>query len=132
VVRRERWAITGTSSHPPFPTEHFLTNFLIQLEKDQNPNGTKAPVRDNCCVTFTDASPDLERAITHGQGSNCCVTFKSSKMDVRREQARIRKIVTFTFLVVMLLFFGAIFMSSFTKGKPNLNLDAETASLKLD
>ena len=53
-------------------------------------------------------------------------------MDVRREQARIRKIVTFTFLVVMLLFFGAIFMSSFTKGKPNLNLDAETASLKLD
>jgi hypothetical protein len=122
--------------HPPIPIspiKHFLTNFLMQLEKEQNPDGTKAPARDNCCVTFTDASPDLERAITHGSGSNCCVQFKSSKMNAHREQARIRKIVAFTFLVVpMLLFFGAIFMSSFTKEKPNLNLDAETASLKLD
>ncbi|KAH9214115.1 hypothetical protein DL95DRAFT_389807 [Leptodontidium sp. 2 PMI_412] len=33
--------------------------------------------RDNCCVTFTDASPDLERALTAGKGTNCCVTFRS-------------------------------------------------------
>jgi hypothetical protein len=61
-------------------------------------------------VFFTDASPDMERALTQSAGTNCCVTFRSSKLDAHREQRKIRKIVTFTFLVVMLLF-GVIFIS---------------------
>lgn len=59
------------------------------MEKDQNAssgsnsNGSDnggiegRKERDNCCVTFTDASPDLERALTAGKGTNCCVTFRS-------------------------------------------------------
>jgi len=105
----------------------------LLIEKEQNAAATKAPARDNCCVTFTDASPDLERAITHGSGSNCCVQFKSSKSTAHREQMRIRKIVAFTLLVVpMLLFLGAILTSSFTKEKPSLNMEGESTSLKLD
>lgn len=60
------------------------------MEKDQTQNrdssanggdgegsSTGKKERDNCCVTFTDASPDLERALTAGKGTNCCVTFRS-------------------------------------------------------
>ncbi|KAG4434510.1 hypothetical protein IFR05_010015 [Cadophora sp. M221] len=63
----------------------------LLMEKDQNQNrdgsgsssggdaegSTGKKERDNCCVTFTDASPDLERALTAGKGTNCCVTFRS-------------------------------------------------------
>ena len=84
-------------------------------------------------MTFTDASPDLERAITHGQGSNCCVQFRSSKSNAQREQMKIRRVVAFTLLVVpMLLFLGAILTSSFTKEKPSLIMEGESTSLKLD
>jgi len=51
----------------------------LLLQRDNNaaaldPSGS----RNNCCVTFTDASPDLERALTQDRGSNCCVTFRTS------------------------------------------------------
>ncbi|KAN0119965.1 hypothetical protein V8E51_002173 [Hyaloscypha variabilis] len=81
----------------------------LLLEKEQASEDKKS-ARDNCCVFFTDASPDMERALTQSAGTNCCVTFRSSKLDAHREQRKIRKIVTFTFLVVMLLF-GVIFIS---------------------
>jgi hypothetical protein len=84
-------------------------------------------------VTFTDASPDLERAITLGSGSNCCVRFRSSKSNAHREQMKIRKVVAFTLLVVpMLLFLGAILTSWFTEEKPSLNVEGASTSLKLD
>jgi hypothetical protein len=121
---------------PPFcQTPKPLSNlvFFTQIEKEQNAAATKLPARDNCCVTFTDASPDLERAITNGQGSNCCVQFRSSKSNAQREQMKIRRVVAFTLLVVpMLLFLGAILTSSFTKEKPSLIMEGESTSLKLD
>jgi hypothetical protein len=64
---------------------------LQQLEKEQNPGDSldgRKYSRDNCCVTFTDASPDLEHALTRGGGHNCCVQFKSSKIDAKREHQR--------------------------------------------
>lgn len=135
MVGREYWSITGKiTSFLLIPPKSLSDSFLsIQIEKEQNAAAAKAPHRDNCCVTFTDASPDLERAITQGQGSNCCVRFRSSKSSAHREQMRIRKIVAFTLLVVpMLLFLGAILTSSFTKEKPSLNMEGESTSLKLD
>jgi len=69
----------------------------LLMEKDQNAssgsnsNGSDnggiegRKERDNCCVTFTDASPDLERALTAGKGTNCCVTFRS-KSDGGRQK----------------------------------------------
>lgn len=87
---------------------------------------------------FTDASPDLERAITRGSGSNCCVTFKSSRTTADRERAKVRKVVVFAFLVVMLVFFGVwegvnITSAARQRGKANLDpLSAEAKALKLD
>jgi hypothetical protein len=86
-------------------------------------------------MVFTDASPDLERALTQGRGNNCCVAFRSTKSDDHREQQKIRRIVVFTFLAVMLLFFGAIFISSFPNQKSPFKADdntAEATGLKLD
>jgi hypothetical protein len=86
-------------------------------------------------MVFTDASPDLERALTQGRGNNCCVAFRSTKSDDHREQQKIRRIVLFTFLAVMLLFFGAIFISSFPNQKSPFKADdntAEATGLKLD
>ncbi|KAH8789015.1 hypothetical protein BGZ57DRAFT_727168, partial [Hyaloscypha finlandica] len=83
----------------------------LLIEKEQNPGGEETgfggerKARDNCCMVFTDASPDLERALTQGRGNNCCVAFRSTKSDDHREQQKIRRIVVFTFLAVMLLFF---------------------------
>jgi hypothetical protein len=39
----------------------------------------------NCCVTFTDASPDIERVLANGE-NNCCVSFKGT--NIRRESQR--------------------------------------------
>jgi hypothetical protein len=51
----------------------------LLLERDNNTAAQETRgTRDNCCVTFTDASPDLERALAQDRGSNCCVTFKTS------------------------------------------------------
>jgi hypothetical protein len=42
----------------------------------------------HCCVSFSDASPDLERVLARS-GNHCCVTFKSSKsVDARRQSAK--------------------------------------------
>ncbi|KAE9380584.1 hypothetical protein N431DRAFT_432860 [Stipitochalara longipes BDJ] len=104
----------------------------LLIEKEQNSEDKKS-ARDNCCVVFTDASPDMERALTQSVGSNCCVTFRSSKLDAHREQQKIRKIVAFTFLAVMLLF-GAVFISlnPNQKGLKIGESTAEATGLKLD
>lgn len=54
--------------------------------------------RNNCCVAFTDASPDLERAVARGQ--NCCVTFKSSKADKQKLGGPALQIVRIIFAVL--------------------------------
>jgi len=113
-------------------SKQILITLAVQLEKEQNAEDKKS-ARDNCCVVFTDASPDMERALTQSAGSNCCVTFRSSKLDAHREQARVRKIVAFTFLAVMMLF-GVVFISLNPNHK-GLKLGEDTAEvtgLKLD
>jgi len=39
-------------------------------------------------VRFTDASPDLERALISGRGSNCCVFYRGNNHDAKREKRR--------------------------------------------
>ncbi|KUJ12308.1 uncharacterized protein LY89DRAFT_688055 [Mollisia scopiformis] len=62
----------------------------LLIEKDSHICSTAAALQDsrhsNCCVTFDDASPELERMLTQGKGSNCCVAFRSNdrKMANRR------------------------------------------------
>jgi hypothetical protein len=57
------------------------------LEKEDLLQGRKSA---NCCVSFTDASPDVERALMRA-GDNCCVSFRSSRFaNARRENRRHR------------------------------------------
>jgi len=50
---------------------HVCSSSSASTDKDKHS-------RDNCCVTFTDASPDLERLLTQGPGTNCCVQFRKT------------------------------------------------------
>lgn len=42
----------------------------------------------SCCMTYTDASPALERGLT-AAGGNCCVTFRKSR-DLHKKGERER------------------------------------------
>ncbi len=81
-------------------------------------------------MTFTDASPDLERSVTQGMNHNCCVQFRSTKIDAKRERQRIHFFVALAFLAVMVLFFGSVFLSGLSSNS-KANMSTETA-LKLD
>jgi len=73
----------------------------LLLEKDNNAAAQDTLAkRDNCCVTFTDASPDLERALTQDRGSNCCVTFRTS--DAKKSPSHV---------VMRLVIIGALFIT---------------------
>jgi len=105
----------------------------LLLEKETSPDGTykndKRNGGSNCCVTFSDASPDLERALAEGRGSNCCVSFRSSRIDMKREQTRNKKIIVFCVLFTLLLFSATIVLTgrhgshSNMHGEAQMNLD---------
>ena len=46
------------------------------LERDEG-RGDGEYKGGNCCLSFTDASPELERGVS-AAGSNCCITFHHS------------------------------------------------------
>ncbi|RFU30193.1 hypothetical protein B7463_g6122, partial [Scytalidium lignicola] len=53
-----------------------LEECIGQLMLDKETTSSSSAPRSNCCVTFTDASGDIERDFSRRGGSNCCVTFK--------------------------------------------------------
>ncbi|KAE8453228.1 hypothetical protein EG329_011295 [Mollisiaceae sp. DMI_Dod_QoI] len=67
--------------------------------------------RDNCCVTFTDASPDLERLFTQGTGNNCCVQFRKSDAKLK---PKARVALVFIALAVFFTMFTVIMVLSAT------------------
>ncbi|RDL37002.1 uncharacterized protein BP5553_04435 [Venustampulla echinocandica] len=65
--------------------------------------------RNNCCVVFTDASPDLEKVIASSR-SNCCVTFSASER-YKKQQRRsgfilAMLVISVTIIMVMVLMNG--------------------------
>lgn len=77
--------------------EESIGRLLIEREQNQSKpsiytseNQKDKPHRDNCCVTFTDASPDLEAALLDACGSNCCVSYRGNhaRGDGKREARR--------------------------------------------
>ena len=56
----------------------------LLLEKE-NGHGEGAYNGGMCCVTYTDASAELERGVS-AAGSNCCVTFHHSGDNRERER----------------------------------------------
>lgn len=64
-------------------------------------NNSFGKERNNCCVVFSDASPDLERAVAGGH--NCCVTFKSSKSQKQKLGGPALHIVRIIFAVLVVV-----------------------------
>ncbi|KAG9232321.1 hypothetical protein BJ875DRAFT_467117 [Amylocarpus encephaloides] len=73
--------------------EESIGRLLIEKEERSasSPGGgdDHGPSRDNCCVSFTDATPDLERAVMRSK-HNCCVSFGQKSERTRKEKARAR------------------------------------------
>lgn len=81
--------------HPnyAFLTNH--TNAVVKLEREKSPPYTSGKEdRTNCCVSFTDASPDIEQAFL-ARGTNCCVSFSGTASAIKRKERR--------FMVLMML-----------------------------
>jgi len=50
----------------------------LMLDKEiSSSDGTSGP--QNCCVTFSDPSGDIERSFARSRGHNCCVSFRKTK-----------------------------------------------------
>ena len=91
--------------------EESIGRLLLEKERNArnngNGNGSEAGGddgghRSNCCVTFTDASPDLERAVGSSSG-NCCVSFKSGGEKTYERERQLRRMIVgcFCFFVAV-------------------------------
>lgn len=86
--------------------EESIGKLLLERDSHVCNSNSSSPnsntTRDNCCVTFTDASPDLERILTQGKGTNCCVQFRRN--DAKHANQRTGILVGFgTLLIVFVL-----------------------------
>jgi len=66
--------------------------------------------RSNCCVTFSDSTPEMQRAMM-GRSNNCCVAFKGSKRknDERTEKQR-RDARAFMICLAAVVFLGFVWL----------------------
>ncbi|KAH8601116.1 hypothetical protein B0O99DRAFT_608002 [Bisporella sp. PMI_857] len=71
----------------------------LLLEKETEPEKYHGA---NCCLTFTDASPAAERAITSA-GGNCCITFRHSG-DYRQRDRKAKMLWLLFSLIICLTF----------------------------
>jgi hypothetical protein len=62
----------------------------------------------NCCVTISDTTPEMQRALM-GRTSNCCVTFKSKRKDEREEKKK-REAVAFVICLAAIVFLGFVYL----------------------
>ena len=83
----------------PFPSIHFPSSKVIkltphpQLEKERRkdslyPEDNSSSVqhdRNNCCVSFTDMAPDLERAVLANR-QNCFVAYNGSSRSLEKRK----------------------------------------------
>lgn len=80
--------------------EESLGQLILEKEALQN----HAPYeRGNCCVSVTDASTDLERALA-ASGGNCCVRFGSKKVDPKKEAKKNAAFFILAILFIVLAF----------------------------
>ncbi|CAG8978049.1 hypothetical protein HYALB_00000720 [Hymenoscyphus albidus] len=98
--------------------EESIGRLLLEKEKEKEcaglGDGGNGRERDNCCISFTDASPDVERAIMASR-SNCCVSFRRTGMGGGKGRGRERRRV-FAFVVLVLgggFVLGLIFLGGY-------------------
>jgi len=79
----------------------------LLLEKEEGESITYQG--GNCCISFTDASPSLERGMS-AAGGNCCIHFRSSKIDKAQQERQRQKwalaavcAITFTICMMFVL-----------------------------
>jgi hypothetical protein len=87
--------------------EESIGRLLLEKEERQSNDSkqeeSKHGERNNCCVSFTDATPDLEQAMIK-RNNNCCVRFK--REDTKRDH-KIKALATLgviAFAVLMMVF----------------------------
>jgi hypothetical protein len=83
----------------------------LLIEKEAWAQSGDANERQNCCVTFTDASGDLERSIA-AKGHNCCVTFRGKKSERSEETKRQIGVIVVLLIIAMMV----IGITAVTKG----------------
>ncbi|EPE25407.1 hypothetical protein GLAREA_01319 [Glarea lozoyensis ATCC 20868] len=89
--------------------EESIGRLLLEKEERSSSAADNTPsiARDNCCVSFTDATPDLERAIMRGR-NNCCVSFQREE-GKREKDKRVIALSVGVFMVFFMLMF--VFLS---------------------
>jgi len=104
--------------------------FQSENEDDDSGSGGRRK-RHNCCVTFTDASPDMERAV--GRGDNCCVSFKSGGAKTRERQKQMRWMLVGCFCFVVAVVGFTVIMTSGGRGVVSTNaLEGEGVEVGLN
>ncbi|CAG8958976.1 hypothetical protein HYFRA_00012133 [Hymenoscyphus fraxineus] len=98
--------------------EESIGRILLEREREKEGagGGERERERDNCCISFTDASPDVERAIVASR-SNCCVSFRRTGMGMEGGKCRgreRRRVFAFVVLVLGgLVVMGLIFLGGY-------------------
>ena len=73
--------------------------------------------RNNCCVTFSDPSGDLERSVVM-RGHNCCVSFRGrSESRAGHDERRKQKGLIVCLLIIAAMVVGIVAVSSGCRGK---------------
>ncbi|APA15496.1 predicted protein [Sclerotinia sclerotiorum 1980 UF-70] len=67
--------------------------------------GENQRIRQNCCVTFTDASRDMEEALVMNGHNNCCVRFSSSKASSDSKHRKRGCFVAIVFMAILITLF---------------------------
>ncbi|KAJ8063291.1 hypothetical protein OCU04_008521 [Sclerotinia nivalis] len=79
--------------------------------------GENRRIRQNCCVTFTDASRDMEEALVMNGHNNCCVRFSSSKSSSDRKQRKKGWFVAIVFMAILVTLFVVMVNGSVKEGR---------------
>lgn len=104
--------------------EESIGRLLLEKEQYKNQENEREgdnEERNNCCISFTDASPDVERAIMRGR-SNCCVSFRrTGEKRGRKERKR-----NFAVLVAVLGFAVFVVLVTVNSLKPHAHGEYKT------
>lgn len=94
-----------------------MGRLLIEKETWAQNAGGKPSERNNCCVTFSDASSAFESEIATGH--NCCVSFRGRR-DPRSEERRRKQVgVIFVLLIIAATVVGVAAVTHQTRGDGN-------------
>ncbi|CAD6449278.1 1d918b43-a18f-4697-ba00-3f3d3298d8f9 [Sclerotinia trifoliorum] len=79
--------------------------------------GENQRIRQNCCVTFTDASREMEEALVMNGHNNCCVRFSSAKSPSYIKQRKSGCFVAIVLVAILVTLFVVMVIVSLKEGE---------------